>query len=1085
MASSSSSPSGPAFSSAAKSWKYDVFLSFRGEDTRKTFVDHLYSALEEQGIYSYKDDITLARGESISPSLLQAIEESQIAIIVFSKNYANSTWCLDELTHIIKCRNEIGQTVMPIFYDVDPSEVRKQKRKYKEAFDTHEVENKNRIKSWGQAFVDDPWGWLSAPLEQNRKYREAAAKQELEHKTRVESWRKALVEASNISGWETTQIANGHESQGIKQIVVEISQKLYPLTSKADENLIGMAVRGQSLKSELQIESGGVLMIGIWGVGGGGKTTLASSVYREISSKFNGCCFIKNIREESSRYGLEKLQKKILSEMKVSKVGGGRSLIDNRLRRRKVLIVLDDVDHLDQLKALAGSHDWFGEGSRIIITTRDVHLLNAHRVDVMHNISLLNNDEAMKLFCKLSPQGNRPKEDYERLSKEVVSYVGGLPLALSVLGPFLCDKDIDEWKSALARLKDIPNDDIVGKLKLSFDGLTKVEKELFLDIACFFRWENKEKSMEILDACGFHPVIGVKVLIQKALITISKDGEFDMHDLVQEMGHHIVRGEHPNNPEKHTRVWKEEDAITICSMDATTELDMIEAVGLRFFVFPLEDKLPLVANGKNLRWIQWQCDIAIHLLSNFPQRTLCCLILGRGLQKQLWEGNKFLPNLKIIELWSFHNLIVTPDFCGLPNLERFILTRCFYLEEIHPSIGRLERLVFLRIAHCPRLEMFPPITQPKKLKTLEFSSCPKLFNISEIQKQNIDNLGNLDLDNSGKEVESSMECCLEEPCLPRNNMKPCLHDNLNHIGLQFFFKDIRKLDLSFCSLGDEEIFSADWELPNLEELNLRGNDFSLLSFSRLKVPRLKLLNVSYCQGLVELSELPSSIAVILADSCTSLETCGDVSNCKWLWNVSLLFGNSCGGDILLHSMLQGNAIQDHFIIVILESQIPKEFESRLFRRNTFTLHFPDDWYSDFCGFLICVVTEHISPKINILIKQGVINYYPFWLMSNEVEPESDGMRTFVGYVSFGSLRHTAFSNSSYTVISVYTNIDSYVVAKLVPRKSKAQVQTTKFATDFSEFYEQELNYGEPSFTIQDGPNSSINIIWQTPQSSRA
>jgi hypothetical protein len=311
-------------------------------------------------------------------------------------------------------------------------------------------------------------------------------------------------------------------------------------------------------------------MIGIWGVGGGGKTTLASSVYREISSKFNGCCFIKNIREESSRYGLEKLQKKILSEMKVSKVGGGRSLIDNRLRRRKVLIVLDDVDHLDQLKALAGSHDWFGEGSRIIITTRDVHLLNAHRVDVMHNISLLNNDEAMKLFCKLSPQGNRPKEDYERLSKEVVSYVGGLPLALSVLGPFLCDKDIDEWKSALARLKDIPNDDIVGKLKLSFDGLTKVEKELFLDIACFFRWENKEKSMEILDACGFHPVIGVKVLIQKALITISKDGEFDMHDLVQEMGHHIVRGEHPNNPEKHTRVWKEEDAITICSMDATT-----------------------------------------------------------------------------------------------------------------------------------------------------------------------------------------------------------------------------------------------------------------------------------------------------------------------------------------------------------------------------------------------------------------------------------------------------------------------------------------------------------------------------------
>ncbi|CAH1431572.1 unnamed protein product [Lactuca virosa] len=209
MASSSSaSPSAPALSS--KWWKYGVFLSFRGEDTRNTFVGHLYSALEQEGIYTYKDDETLPRGESIRPSLMKAIEESQISVIVFSKNYCDSSWCLDELAYIMKCRDTRSQIVMPIFYDVDPSEVRKQKRKYAEAFAKHELENK----------------------------------------TKVESWRKALVDASNISGWEPKHIANGDELKGIKQIVGEISHKLHLVTSSADENLIGMEARLQDVAQE-------------------------------------------------------------------------------------------------------------------------------------------------------------------------------------------------------------------------------------------------------------------------------------------------------------------------------------------------------------------------------------------------------------------------------------------------------------------------------------------------------------------------------------------------------------------------------------------------------------------------------------------------------------------------------------------------------------------------------------------------------------------------------------------------------------------------------------------------------------------
>ncbi|XP_071686834.1 toll/interleukin-1 receptor-like protein [Rutidosis leptorrhynchoides] len=124
MASSSS------YSHSASSTFYHVFLSFRGGDVRKTFVDHLYSALTDRPINVYKDDKALPRGETIGPALFEAIEHSKIAVVVFSKNYADSSWCLDELSHIMRCRDENGLIVMPIFYDVEPSDVRKQKRKF-------------------------------------------------------------------------------------------------------------------------------------------------------------------------------------------------------------------------------------------------------------------------------------------------------------------------------------------------------------------------------------------------------------------------------------------------------------------------------------------------------------------------------------------------------------------------------------------------------------------------------------------------------------------------------------------------------------------------------------------------------------------------------------------------------------------------------------------------------------------------------------------------------------------------------------------------------------------------------------------
>jgi hypothetical protein len=154
-------------------WNYDVFLSFRGEDTRKNFTDHLYSALVRVGIRTFRDDEELRRGKTISTELLNAIRGSRISIVVFSKGYATSRWCLDELVEIVHCRNTTGHTLLPLFYHVNPSDVRRQAGTFAEAFAKHE-----------ERFQTDM--------------------------ERVQRWRVALTEAANCSGWNLESLENGY-----------------------------------------------------------------------------------------------------------------------------------------------------------------------------------------------------------------------------------------------------------------------------------------------------------------------------------------------------------------------------------------------------------------------------------------------------------------------------------------------------------------------------------------------------------------------------------------------------------------------------------------------------------------------------------------------------------------------------------------------------------------------------------------------------------------------------------------------------------------------------------------------------------
>ena len=330
------------------------------------------------------------------------------------------------------------------------------------------------------------------------------------------------------------------ESTIIKEIIREILGDLNSSYSYVHKDLVGIKSRVEEMEDLCSgMGLNDVHFIGIWGMGGVGKTTLARVLYDKIHSHFDGSSFLANIREKSGNGGLVTLQKQLLSDVlfesniDILDAQQGINVIMNRLCCKRVLVILDDVDQLIQLEALVGRRSWFGQGSVIIMTTRDQHLLLRHEVaeEEIYKATLLNDDEALKLFSLKAFKQDYPSEGYELPSQKVIYYARGLPLALEILGSFLFHRNLDAWESLLGRLRECPESKILDVLQISFDGLRRTEKNIFLDIACFFKGMTKDHVANMLRTPHYKPNIDIDVLVEKSLITIS-DGKLWMHDLL-------------------------------------------------------------------------------------------------------------------------------------------------------------------------------------------------------------------------------------------------------------------------------------------------------------------------------------------------------------------------------------------------------------------------------------------------------------------------------------------------------------------------------------------------------------------------
>ncbi|KAK3430844.1 hypothetical protein EUGRSUZ_E02282, partial [Eucalyptus grandis] len=438
----------------------------------------------------------------------------------------------------MECKEQRDLIVLPVFYKVDPKEVRGGRESYGRALAKHESK-------------------FGKDSEEVRK------------------WKKALFYAGSLSGWHFN---DEDESQLIQSIVNETSTRLARPPVHVAKHPVGINSRVVELKSMLKLGSDDdVVMVGLWGQGGIGKSTLVRALYNTIFSQFDGSCLLANIREASKdSKDLVPLQEKLLFEilslqqgLKVSCVNTGINLIQHRLRHKKVLLILDDVDDQCQLDALAGEDKWFGNGSRIIVTTRDKHLLTSHGIDQDHvyKVRALNNKEACKMLSNYAFPTHQKLEIKTDLVDSVLNHAEGLPLALEVLGSFLCGRREDEWESTLRKLSTVPNKKINDVLKISYDGLEENEKEIFLDIACFFKRRNSEYVKKVLNSCDLEAEIGLKILIERSLIKNKWDGQLQMHDLIQSMGKDIVRQGCCDDPWRHSRLWRYDDVANVLSSD--------------------------------------------------------------------------------------------------------------------------------------------------------------------------------------------------------------------------------------------------------------------------------------------------------------------------------------------------------------------------------------------------------------------------------------------------------------------------------------------------------------------------------------
>ncbi|XP_074350866.1 disease resistance protein RUN1-like isoform X2 [Apium graveolens] len=1073
---------------SSNSYRYDVFLSFRGEDTRKNFTDHLYTALSDQGLITFRDDEEIERGESIKSELEQGIQQSRSWIIVFSKNFAFSSWCLDELVLILECRNNSKRLLLPIFYHVDPSDIRKQSGCVYEALCRHEEKFKTEVDSIKRKDLLD----------------------------KVKRWRIALTQVANLGGMPLQDVANGYESIFIQKIINVVRDKVNYKIPSITPRLVGIDASVESVRAiSLWLRYGyaDVEVFALYGMGGVGKTTIAKYVYNTNFQFFEGSSFLENIREYSERSdGLVCLQRQLLSDISkgktptINNLSDGIHKIQTALHQRKLLIVLDDVDRVEQLNAVFGMREWFYQGSKIIITTRNVHLLNAHEHCKRYAVEKMNFTDSLELFSWHAFRENRPPEGYINHVERIIKQCQGLPLALEVVGASLRGKKVDVWRSAIEKLEMIPHCKIQKMLQISYESLQDDhDRDLFLEIACFFNGEAMSFVVGLLDECNYFTTIGIENLIDRCLLKID-DGKLRMHQSIQSMGREIIRQPSPKDPGQRSRVWHYKDSLEVLKDETGTrtieglalDMDMTKAYQTEFRTeaFSVMHRLRILKLNKvrlrggykdfpkKLKWLSWHGYTLRSLPNDFPFSSLVALDMQSS---KLQTLGKLLGSLKFLNLSNCHDIVKTPDFAQLPALEQLLLEDCVSLVEIDESIGMAEGLVLLNLKNCKLLKKLPNnLCMLKLLQTLIISGCSNL-GVLPIEMRKMVSLkvfyaDGLSFGNSGEktqENESMLRFIWGWVSKPRIGPQLSLTSLLQ--------SSISELSLANCNLHDNAFPKDFCVTSTLRFLNLSRNPIHFLPDCFKNLKKVEFLWLTECNQLEVLEDLPNIDDLVVMDcpslekitwmpgasfrgycppwGCTKLIDMGSIFKLVPIGQIDSEFINSCGiYDVEVKKKMRTRLYNSNSLT---ESRCPIQGVYEQLGGKTFSIFYPGDsvpdWFTIQCNASsVSFITSRSKLRyINTCIVYKLKSATEFFLMiDNRTKddmiiyrptcygiPEGDEYMTWLSHWKFGMYEVAPGDEVTISTLACHSNHNFEVkeigVELVYEEEERAYVHSTK------------------------------------------
>ncbi|OWM86768.1 hypothetical protein CDL15_Pgr015804 [Punica granatum] len=821
---------------------FEVFLSF---STHNEIASSLYEDMKSAGISVFGVDDELNEDKEVGKKLFWAIDNSEICIPIFTKDYASHVWCLRGLSHMMECqRYSVGQQVVPIFYDVEPSDVKLETDLYINALKEHK-----------ENFPVDT----------------------------VRQWEESLREVAELKGWKC-------KAEGFKRYSkFVVSATLNKLKGKHGNVLVGLHGQAEELKRVLDLESRDVLFVGIHGIGGIGKTTLAKAVFDQLFTHFEGYSFLRDIRETSKHKGLKYLQDQLLRDILGADTDYGIRIISHRFLEKKVLIVLDDVDDRGQIKKLVGKSNRFAAGSRIIVTTRDINVLavehEARDGRFMEwpeevrpfKMEGMKSSEALQLFRSHAFGKVLHPDDYLSTCEQVVSALRGLPLALEIIGSSLNRKPANVWKATMEKLENPPDQELHSKLMISYEALDNEAKEIFLDIVCFFNGREKSTAIYMWDACEHFPEEKLEVLIFTSFIKILGDNRLWMHDEVRDFGRKIVSGGTVIDSAKGSRLWVNKEVLDV--LRSKEENGNVQGLRLHFDEFLRECTFPNEELGRlpnlrflelsgfpfavkrgvpKLRWLSWHfCppDVAATNL-HLENLTILDLSHSRIGDHQLGESGQLgkAKNLKVLNLTSCKSITKTPIFSECMILERLILEDCENLVEIDISIGKLKQLVHLNLKGCNSLKALPDeLGSANALTEIVMKGNSQSFNLQE----SITGLTSLlVLEIVHMKIVNPLRIGKSES-LERLTLSECTGIKELPESCQFF-QSLVMLDLSWTEVT--KLPDSIGDMKKLKVINMEYSLISELPKSIGKLEKLEELLAKHCEGLQ--GEIPSEIGTL-------------------------------------------------------------------------------------------------------------------------------------------------------------------------------------------------------------------------------